>query len=60
MNNTNNIEDINDRKTKKCKEGKELNPKTSRCVNICPPNFTRNDDFKCVSDKKKQIVAPKQ
>lgn len=60
MNNTNNIEDINDKKPKKCKEGKELNPKTGRCVNICPPNFTRNDDFKCVSDKKEQIVATKQ
>jgi len=31
-----------------CPEGKELNPKTKRCVKICKKGFARNDSFKCV------------
>ena len=34
--------------SKKCPEGKELNPKTKRCNNKCKPGFERNDDFKCI------------
>ena len=38
---------------KKCKEGKELNPKTNRCVNKCKDGYARDDDFKCKKNKKK-------
>jgi hypothetical protein len=34
-----------------CDEGKERNPKTGRCVNVCKPGFIRNADFKCVKQK---------
>ena len=30
-----------------CGEGKELNPNTNRCINICKPGYTRNADFNC-------------
>jgi len=38
-----------------CPPGKEFNPRTKRCVNVCAPGKVRNPDFKCVRDK---IVAP--
>jgi len=38
-----------------CPAGKEFNPLTKRCVNVCAPGKVRNPDFKCVRDK---IVAP--
>ena len=38
-----------------CPAGKEFNPLTKRCVNVCAPRKVRNPDFKCVRDK---IVAP--
>lgn len=37
---------------KKCKEGKELNPKTNRCVNKCKDGYARDADFKCKKVKK--------
>ena len=37
---------------KKCKEGKELNPKTNRCVNKCNHGYERDADFKCKKVKK--------
>tara|TARA_E500000331_G_scaffold62811_1_gene57509 strand:- start:19 stop:1515 length:1497 start_codon:yes stop_codon:yes gene_type:complete len=37
---------------KKCKEGKELNPKTNRCVNKCKDRYARDADFKCKKNKK--------
>jgi len=37
---------------KKCKEGKELNPKTNRCINKCKDGYTRDDNFKCKKNKK--------
>jgi serine/threonine protein kinase len=37
---------------KKCKEGKELNPKTNRCVNKCKDRYARDADFKCKKVKK--------
>ena len=43
-----NIE-INNAPIKICPHGKEINPHTKRCVNICKPNQTRNADFKCKS-----------
>jgi len=54
MNNTNNIEEdnIDTANNKKCKEGSELNPKTKRCVKVCPDDFIRDDNFKCKSNKK--------
>ena len=33
---------------KPCKEGTEKNPVTNRCVKICKPGYSRNDQFKCV------------
>jgi serine/threonine protein kinase len=38
-----------------CPAGKEFNPLTKRCVNVCAPGKVRKPDFKCVRDK---IVAP--
>jgi len=37
---------------KKCSVGKELNPKTNRCVKECKDEYRRNDVFKCVKTKK--------
>jgi hypothetical protein len=34
-----------------CGEGKERNPKTGRCINVCKPGYIRNADFKCVKQK---------
>jgi serine/threonine protein kinase len=34
-------------KKKVCEEGKELNPKTNRCVNKCKQGYARDADFKC-------------
>jgi serine/threonine protein kinase len=34
-----------------CVQGKERNPKTGRCINICKPGYIRNADFKCVKQK---------
>lgn len=34
------------------KKGKELNPNTNRCVKPCAPEKMRNEDFKCISNKK--------
>ena len=36
---------------KKCKEGTELQPITNRCVKICKPGYSRNDQFKCIKNK---------
>jgi serine/threonine protein kinase len=35
-------------KFKECSDGKELNPNTNRCVNICKSGFVRDNLFKCV------------
>jgi hypothetical protein len=43
---------------KTCPAGKELNPKTKRCVNLCPPGKKRNAAFKCVADKAAAAAAP--
>jgi len=40
--------------TKECPEGKEINPKTKRCVNECKSGFIRNEEFKCVKGQKQQ------
>jgi serine/threonine protein kinase len=37
---------------KSCPEGKELNPKTNRCVNKCKSGYERNVDFKCIKTRK--------
>ena len=42
-------------KSKECiSKGKELNPKTNRCVKLCDKGKIRNEKFVCVSDKTKQ------
>ena len=43
---TENIEIVRD-----CPVGKEFNPLTKRCVNVCAPGKVRNPDFRCVKDK---------
>jgi serine/threonine protein kinase len=43
-----------------CPDGKERNPKTNRCVNICKEHYYRNPDFKCVSSKKEEENRIKQ
>jgi len=44
----------------KCPAGKEHNPKTQRCVNICKDGYSRDGDFKCKKNKtqkkKKEII----
>lgn len=35
---------------KPCPDGKEMNPKTGRCINTCKPGYKRNADFNCVKD----------
>lgn len=45
----------NNDKSKDCiSKGKELNPKTNRCVKLCDKGKIRNEKFVCVSDKTKQ------
>lgn len=35
-----------------CPQGKELNPKTGKCVNVCKPGYKRNPEtFKCEKEK---------
>ena len=41
---------------KSCPEGKELNPKTNRCVNECKDGFARDADFQCKKVAKQQPV----
>jgi serine/threonine protein kinase len=43
---TENIEIVRD-----CPAGKEFNPLTKRCVNVCAPGKVRNPDFRCVKDR---------
>jgi serine/threonine protein kinase len=51
---TNKVKSNND-KSKDCiSKGKELNPKTNRCVKLCDKGKIRNEKFVCVSDKTKQ------
>lgn len=49
--------------TVKCKEGKEFNPITKRCVKKCKDGYERNEKFKCYSiskkTKKNQSKKPK-
>lgn len=42
-----------------CDEGKERNPKTGRCINVCKPGYIRNADFKCVKKAKIESEKPK-
>ena len=34
-----------------CPAGKEFNPLTKRCANVCAPGKVRNPDFKCAKEK---------
>jgi len=43
----------------KCKEGKELNPLTKRCVKKCKEGYERNEKFKCISKKTRKIKSAK-
>lgn len=42
---------------KPCPPGKELNPKTNRCVKVCNDGFVRDDNFKCVKDSKPETTS---
>ena len=39
---------------KVCDKGKELNPITNRCNNVCKPSYTRNAEFKCRKSRNSQ------
>jgi len=41
-----------------CPDGKERNPKTNRCVNVCKDGQYRSHDFKCL--KKKEVNVKKE
>jgi serine/threonine protein kinase len=43
---TKNIEIVRD-----CPAGKEFNPLTKRCMNVCAPGKVRNPNFRCVKDR---------
>lgn len=44
---------------KKCPEGKEINPKTGRCVKKCKSNRIRDiKTFKCIKDPLNHVVNP--
>lgn len=48
--------------TKDCPSGKELNPKTKRCVKVCKDGFQRNANFKCskIREVKSRQVSRKK
>jgi hypothetical protein len=51
---TENIEIVRD-----CPVGKEFNPLTKRCINVCAPGKVRNPNFRCVKDRPlKSKVCP--
>jgi hypothetical protein len=45
--------------SKRCPEGKEVNPKTGRCINKCADGTVRNDKGRCVKDKTKKASSQK-
>lgn len=48
-------------KMKECPEGKELNPKTNRCIINCKSGYVRDANFKCKKNKtqkRKEIIIP--
>jgi len=49
------ISKLNSKELKKCPEGKELNPRTKRCVKKCKSGYVRNERFKCVKNKTSKI-----
>ena len=55
------VEQVNPIKdaNKSCPEGKELNPKTNRCVTECKDEFIRDAEFKCKKVAKQTRQAPK-
>ena len=52
-----NVNPVNVNSPKRCPDDKELNPKTNRCVNKCPPGLSRNAKFQC--RKKTQKIRSK-
>ena len=42
-----------------CPEGKEINPTSNRCINVCKPGFQRNDKFLCRKTKTQKTQKPK-
>ena len=54
-----NISKIIDELIIKCPVGKEINPKTNRCINKCKDDYSRDDAFKCKKNKtQKKIIEP--
>jgi hypothetical protein len=41
---------------KSCPPGKEINPKTGRCINQCAPGETRNASGRCVKQTKRNLL----
>lgn len=48
------------RSIKTCPPGKEFNPLTRRCVNVCKHGYIRNADFKCVRDKSIKLTKTRK
>jgi len=42
-----------------CPEGKEINPTSNRCINVCKPGFQRNDKFLCRKTKTQKTQKAK-
>ena len=42
-----------------CPEGKEINPTSNRCINVCKPGFERNNKFLCRKTKTQKTQKTK-
>tara|TARA_B110000503_G_C7131465_1_gene406968 strand:+ start:59 stop:667 length:609 start_codon:yes stop_codon:yes gene_type:complete len=42
-----------------CPEGKEINPTSNRCINVCKPGFERNNKFLCRKTKAQKAQKAK-
>jgi hypothetical protein len=43
-----------------CPEGKEMNPKTTRCVKVCKEGYARNEQFKCLKRRSQKEEKNKE
>ena len=42
---------------RRCSEGKEVNPITGRCNNVCKDGYIRNEKFKCRKTTRKRFIG---
>lgn len=50
------VKSIKVKSAKRCPDGKELNPRTNRCVKRCPSGFLRDEQFRCYNPSRKRRV----